>query len=152
MSMGNATALSIVRSQHCRLLRRASAGQRPATAARPIAQLLVVLIALFGLFASPAVYAECGTKIDCIAVSINASPGPQHGSPESPDPSGTLNFGSVFPGIPIGSAPKKPVFVGAVTGPPLPDRATISSIDFGGADSGDFVFTGVDCTTGSPSL
>ncbi len=110
--------------------------------ARPVAWLgPLFLVLLFSGF----VRAECGTKQQCIGVSIDPTVAPAHGTPHVSAP---LNFGNqTVSTVSTG----KPILVAAVLGP-IGTHATINSITLGGADAAEFNIASTTCTVGSPSL
>jgi outer membrane autotransporter protein len=109
-------------------------------------RLLVLLgVVLSGFFLSTPAFAECGGSQQCIAVSIDPSIAPAHGTPLESAP---LNFGSQTAGT---TSAARTIFVGAVTGP-AGTRATLNAIILTGANATEFAISGGTCTTGAPSL
>jgi len=108
-------------------------------------QLLAIALAIASYLISNPVRAECGGSVECIAVSIDTSVAPSHGTPETSAP---IDFGSQSAAT---ASASRTVLVAAVTGP-AGTRATLNSITLSGANASDFLITGGTCTTGTPTL
>jgi len=110
-------------------------------------RLLGLLAVIFcGLFLSAPAFAECGGSQQCIAVSIDPSIAPAHGTPLESAP---LDFGNQTAGT---TSAARTILVAGVEGLPVGSRATLDAIALTGANATDFRITGGTCTVGTPTL